>query len=110
MKTAKYLVISSCGTEDHPRYNGVSYVKPCDTIDAAKDVVKQCASEYSQFINHELKPGDRLDENNLPTDFWPVHYYSEDGLTLWVDGVSKGWDRTEIFEWCEEHRRYHHIS
>lgn len=68
MNTAKYIVVQSCGTDGHPKYNGVAYVRPCDSIDAAMEVVKQCAAEYSRFINHELKPGDRLDENNLPTD------------------------------------------
>lgn len=106
---SKYLVIQSCGAEDHPKYNGVSYVRPCESFEMVKEIVKQCASEYSQYIGHNLKPGDRLDENNLPTDGWPEHYYSENGLTLWVRGMSEAWERTEVFEWREDPGHYIHI-
>lgn len=99
---SKYLVIQSCGANDHPKYNGVSFVKPCETIEQAKSIASEWVKGLSIFLEHELKEGDSLDEELLPTDDIPSHYYSESGLSAWIRGNDPDWERIEVFEWRPE--------
>lgn len=105
---SKYLVIQSCGTEDHPKYKGVSFITPCETIDDATKVVARCANEYAEYIGCKLERGDALDCDCEPCidGDWPDHFYSKDGLSIWVRGLDENWERVEVFEWNERHRHY----
>lgn len=105
----KYIIIQSCG-DDNPKYKGVCPPIVADTIGAVHEVMGAFAREYSEYIDYELKIGDRLDEDmNRIDNGWAEHYWSEDGFTMWIRASSPCWEKVEVFYYDECHRRFNKL-
>lgn len=109
---SKYIVTQSTGASCDPRYSGVGIVVPCDTLDGAKRKVKELLDSVTDVYEIDLNPGDCLDGDLMDcySPRYADHYYSESGLTAWINGQCDNWEKIEVWEFDESDGKYHLVE
>lgn len=98
---SKYLVVHT-GSDCNPCYSGMSSAVLVDSIDEAKVKVKDFTDQMCDLHDIDLEPGDCLDEDMNDCEEcgarYAAYFYSESGLTSWVNGQSDSWEKVETWE------------
>lgn len=112
MKVGKYVVISTCGSDDcYISCKGVTGIYSADTLKQAQEILDDIVKEFmDNIIEHEIKKnipyGDDLcecDSINHSSYFW--------GNTMaWICAHLENWERVEIFEFDEKSDKFINLS
>lgn len=111
MKVGKYVVISTCGSEEcNIIGKGVTGVFPADTFEQALEIVDDIVKDFMDNIGRILERNIPYGDDLCECDSIIYSAYFLGNNKAWIRANLEDWERVEIFEFDEDSERYINIS
>ena len=112
MKVGKYVVISTCGSDEcYISGKGVTGIFPTDTFEHALEILDDIVKDFmSNIIGRVLEKNIPYGDDLFECDSIKHASYFWGNTKAWIRAHLENWERVEIFEYDEESDKYRNLS